>query len=631
MTKTLILSLACIALMAEDTFTLQEQTVTATHLHQAELSYAAPVEIYTAKDIENSKSKNIYGFLNQETSIAILPSYGNEFAQKIDMRGYGIGDGYENISIVVNGRRLNNIDGVPQLLSSIPIDSIEKIEILKGSGSVEYGDGSNAGVISITTKNITGVNFKTYGGSFGTGYGSLSAGYADDMFSFSAFGDYFNTDGQRDLDVSKTKKDTSQGKNGSFDLKLYPSEKIELRAGWAATRIDTNYAKPLTLDKYKEDPTQAGSGYTNQKLDTDLWSFGLSYDVTSNWEIDTNIYFENKKSIYTVSGWKSDYDYDSGDLNIKYSDDAISIALGASLFKGKRKGSTNVTSKDNISNFIKANYLNGNHSLTTGLRIETVTYEYKPNTGTQLKQNNTLEAYELGYNYKFNNTQSLFTNFSHSFQAPNIDRFFKYGGGFNGFIEPMKTDTYNIGYNYFLPNNKFKATAFYVDLSNEIYYTGAPTYLNTNLDKTSKLGFELYDKYIVSDNLYVSANYTYVEAKIEKDNNTNIENKTLPGVSKHSLTASIGYAPTQGSKVITSHSYRSSAYAANDFTNSFAQKQEVYNSTNVTASYEYDEHVEIFAKVQNLFDEDNGIWIKDDNIYPVSFQRSFQVGLNAKF
>ena len=70
-----------------------------------ELGYAAPVEIYTAQDIENSKSKNIYDFLNQETSVAVLPSYGNQFTQKIDMRGYGIGDGYQNIVLVVTGRR----------------------------------------------------------------------------------------------------------------------------------------------------------------------------------------------------------------------------------------------------------------------------------------------------------------------------------------------------------------------------------------------------------------------------------------------------------------------------------------------------------------------------------------------
>ena len=40
-------------------------------------------------------------------------------------------NGNENIVVLVNGRRLNNIDGIPQLLSAISLDSVEKIEILK--------------------------------------------------------------------------------------------------------------------------------------------------------------------------------------------------------------------------------------------------------------------------------------------------------------------------------------------------------------------------------------------------------------------------------------------------------------------------------------------------------------------
>lgn len=627
---TVILSLACISIMAQDSFVLQEQTVTATHLKQDELSYAAPVEIYTAQDIENSKSKNIYDFLNQETSVSVLPSYGNQFAQKIDMRGYGIGDAYQNIVVVVNGRRMNNVDGVPQLLSSVPVDSIKKIEILKGAGSVEYGDGANAGVISITTKDFNGVNLKAYSGNFGTGYGSLGAGYADELFSLSAFGDYFETDGQRQREASGEKKDSARAKNGSFDLKLYPTEALELRAGWAATRIDTNYAKSLSLDAYKADPTQAGSGYTNQTLDSDLWSFGLAYSLNTNWGLDSNVFIEEKRSVYTSSGWTSDYDYNSADVSVKYSDDKLNLVLGTSVFNGEREGSSDTTSKENLAGFVKANYLNGSHSLSAGLRIEKVTYEYAPNTGTGLEQDDNLEAYELGYNYKLDKEQSIFASFAHAFQAPDIDRFFSYGT-FNGFIQTMKSNTFNAGYNRFTKSNKLKAALFYADISDEIYFTGAPSWINTNLDKTSKLGFEVYDKYLILENLYLSANYTYVEATIEKDDNKAIENKTLPGVSKHNLTASIGYAPTQESKLIASHTYRSSAYAANDFTNTFTQKQEAYHSTDVSASYQYDKHIEIFAKIQNLFDEDNGIWIRDDAIYPVNFQRSFQIGLNGKF
>ena len=40
---------------------------------------------------------------------------------------------------------------------------------------------------------------------------------------------------------------------------------------------------------------------------------------------------------------------------------------------------------------------------------------------------------------------------------------------------------------------------------------------------------------------------------------------------------------------------------------------------------------ELFAKIQNLLDEDNGLWIKDDNIYPVNFERTYYAGMKVKF
>jgi len=640
MKKTLLISLACASLIAEETFTLEEQTVTATVLEQNELTYTAPVEIYTEKDIQNSRSKNVYDFLNQETSVITMPASGNQFAQKIDMRGYGIGDGYQNIVVVVNGRRMNNVDMIPQLLSSIPIDAINKIEILKGAGSVEYGDGANAGVISITTKDFTGVNFKAYAGSFDTAYGSLGAGYANELFSVSAFGDYYETQGQRDL-LANEEKDSGRSKNGSFDLKLYPIETLELRAGWAATRINTWYAGSLTLEEYKNDPTQATSAYdTNQHFDTDLWNFGLTYDISSTLSLDTNVNIEDKRSDYGSASSQADYDYDSGDISLNYKEDTLQLALGTSFFNGQRDGYGSKTSKDNLAGFIKAGYQQGNHNFTAGARIEKVSYQYNPNAGTGLEDDETLEAYEVGYNYTLNENSSVFASFAYSFQAPDIDRFFSTTYpppsyiptvSFNGFIDPMKARTYNLGYNNFQDNNKFKATAFYIDLKDEIYYTGGFSGVNTNLDESSKLGFELYDKYLVLENMYLSANYTYLEATIDKDDNKAIENKTLPGVSKHNLIAAIGYSPIEDAKLIASHAYRSSAYAANDFTNSASQKQEAYNSTDLTASYQYDVHIEIFAKIQNLFDEDNGIWVDTDVIYPVNFQRNIQIGLTGEF
>ncbi|HIC43339.1 MAG TPA: TonB-dependent receptor, partial [Sulfurimonas sp.] len=281
--------------------------------------------------------------------------------------GYGLSNGHQNLVIVVDGRRLNNIDNGPQLLSSIPIQSIAKIEILKGAGSVEFGDGANAGVISITTKDFNGVEFNAYTGSFDTDYASLGLGYANDLLSISAFGDYYETDGQRNLQTTSDKKDASRSKNGNFNLKLYPSEGLEIRAGWAATRISTTYANSLTLAQYKENPSQAGSGFTEQTLDSDLFSLGVDYDITDEFNIDINLFTEDKTSIYPAFSSKYEYDYNSAEAKLRYNKNSLKVVTGFFAFNGERKASNNTTSKDNLAAYVKTDYKIDSHSFSAGV------------------------------------------------------------------------------------------------------------------------------------------------------------------------------------------------------------------------------------------------------------------------
>ena len=97
-----------------------------------EIASTSSKEIYTAKDINRSGSSSLFNFLSQHTSLNILPSYGNKSAPLIDIRGYGIESGYQNVVVTVDGERINNIDMSAQIIGSIPLSSIDNIEIIKG-------------------------------------------------------------------------------------------------------------------------------------------------------------------------------------------------------------------------------------------------------------------------------------------------------------------------------------------------------------------------------------------------------------------------------------------------------------------------------------------------------------------
>ncbi|AXH12433.1 TonB-dependent receptor [Halarcobacter bivalviorum] len=606
--------------------------VTSSYLNSNEKTATFSTEIYTKDEIEKSKSKDVYDFLNSQTSINIAPNYGNTFTQMIDLRGYGIGSGYQNVVVTVNGRKLNNVDMQSQLLSAIPISSIEKIEIIKGSGSVQYGDGANAGVINIITNGKNENYIMAHIGNDDTKGGTLSLGFNNQDLIINALVDYSSTNGTREDSLNN--KDSNHNRNRKFEVIYFPTEKLELRAGRVLSDMRLKYAGPLTKDEYKDNPNHS-SNLNEQYLNNYVTTLGSTYNFNDNYSLDINYSDEDKLSRFS-SGWQSNYEYESfnASLNIKQND--YSVVVGVDSFDGDRISSADITNKTNKALFVSADYQVLNDlKVSAGLRREKVEYEYKPTAGDSLSNDEYLNAYDIGVNYSLSNSSSIFANYNRSYQAPDIDRFFKTDWmtgitSFNGLIKPMKVKNYTVGYTNIQKNNKLKISLFRSDLTNEIYLEPI-NYVNTNIDKSHKYGLEVFDKYLINENLYASINYSYIISKIDREDEGNgaYDGKDLPGVSKHNLTLNLGYTYKRLNTIL-SYTYRSNAYAANDFENNFDQKQEAYKSTDLSVSYNFN-NIEVFAKVQNLFDEDNGLWISDDRIYPVNFERTYYAGIKYKF
>ena len=648
MNKTLLTLAALSALTytasAENTIILEPLTVSSTAIETDELHSTDAVEVYTAEDIEKAHVQNVYEFLNQQTSVIAIPSYGNPFTQQLDIHGYG-SNGNQNIVVTINGRRMNNIDGIPQLLSSISPASIEKIEIIKSSGIVVGGDGANAGVINITTKNNNDKTVTLYGGTYGTKDGSFYIGHSDDTVNISASGEMQDNDGMRTIDASG-KKDESSLKTATFNLAFTPIKELEFRLGASISDIDVIYGGALSKREYEENPFQEGTRLaTAQNFTSDTLNAGVSYFINDTSSLNVDGYHEDKTSQY-IPYTPQEYKYNSVKASFDIENDFFALSLGVDGFDGERRAFGNVTDKKNLAGFLMTEWYIGQSSLKAGYRYEKVAYAYK-DPSTDLKDDHSLQGAELGYNYTFTKEQSTFANYSHSFLAPDIDRFFASSYGppptftpivtFNGFINPMKANNYTVGYNYILPVNKFKISAYYIDLKDEIYLapdaTGFTFGSNTNIDKSHKYGLDIYDKWLISNTWNISLNYNYVQAVIDEEIGLNGEDyagNTLPGVSNHTAKMTVSYLPIKSTTISLTEIYRSEAYAANDFNNDFTQKQDPYMSTDLSVTYNKETY-EVFAKINNLFNQSNGVWVQDDAIYPVNFATTAIAGLKLKF
>lgn len=639
MFKQTISLVACTTLVASlgaESLLLEPISITSNAIETDEIRAPYSTEVYTSKEIESSHAMNIYEFFNQNTSLITSAGYGNRFSQKLDIHGYGIGDGYQNIVITLNGRRLNNIDMTSQLLGSIPLNTIKKIEILKGSGSVTYGDGANAAVINIFTKQDNRNEIGFYAGSYDTLGESLYLSTVKERYSYALHLNHFNTDGTRVID-NEGNRDQQKSTTGGIELSYKPTKFLEIHGSAEFTKNNSFYGRPMTLEEYNENPAQEGSagyGSTEQQLKSNVVSGGVTYLFGSNYSLDLDASHENKQSNYITYNSISNYRYDNVRAALNYDSEYLKASAGASGTWGKREGYGNTTSKDNRALYLSGEFNEEGHTFNAGVRAEKVIYTYDSSTSAA-EQSDTLYAVELGYNFTLSKNSALFANYAHAYQAPDIDRFFNFGGSFNGFIEPMTTDTYTLGYNHITKENKFKLSLFYTDLQNEIYYYSDPFWINsknTNIDQSHKYGLDIYDQWIITDQFSLTANYNYVQAIIDTEyqNGEVYDGNKLPGVSNHNIKATLSYLPNANTTIALTQMYRSSAYAQEDFNNNFSQKQDAYHCTNISVAYAKDNY-EMFAKINNLFDRSNGIWISDDEIYPVDFTTTFTAGLKFIF
>jgi len=652
MSKIIQLSLISVALLsqlnAEDTITLKPIAITSTAIATDELKSTDAVEVYTQEDIEKAHSRNIYEFLNSQTSVYTTSAYGNPFMQKLDMRGYGVGDGYQNIVVTINGRKMNNVDMVPQLLSSISPASIEKIEIIKSSGIVVGGDGANAGVINIITKESNDKEVSFYIGNYGLVDGSVYLGHNDDDFSVTFSGETQKNDGIRIID-SQGNKDENQFSTASFEFVYKAIESLELSANFSTTNTDVIYGGTMTKKEYEENPKQQGTSFgfasanSVQAFDANVMGAGLTYYINDVLSFRGDISREKKVSDYALPTFSAtattNYDY----LNIKayldYVSDTMALKLGVDGFFADLDyaNSSNVRlnmTKDNKAAFLMSEFYLENFTLKAGYRYEQMKFD--ESSGDNKSEN--LHGVELGVNYRVNKESSIFVNYSRSYETSSLDRLFSYTNpatGYTGYVKPSKANNYNIGYNNIVSNNKFKLTFYYIDLKDEIYYYADPAFVNsknTNIDKSHKYGVDLYDKYVFSSMFNLALNYNYVQAIIdeEKENGEDYAGNELPGVSNHNVKATFSYLPNKHATIALTQIYRSEAFAAEDFNNNFTQKQEAYYSTDISATLAKD-NWEVFAKINNLFNQKNGLWIKDNAIYPVNFTTTAMVGFKLKY
>lgn len=145
------------ALAQEAATNLDRITVTGSNIPRTNTETPSPVQVVTRQEIDRTGKSTVAEYLQTLTSDgagSIPKSFGNGFAgggAGISLRGLGAG----STLVLLNGRRMATYgladDGQKVFtdLSTIPLDAVERIDILKDGASAIYGSDAIAGVVNI--------------------------------------------------------------------------------------------------------------------------------------------------------------------------------------------------------------------------------------------------------------------------------------------------------------------------------------------------------------------------------------------------------------------------------------------------------------------------------------------------
>lgn len=265
---------------AQDTQTLERVEITGSNIRRIASETASPVQTLTREDIDKSGRGSVAELL-QTLSVdnqgSVPKNFGAGFASGasgISLRGLGTA----STLVLLNGRRIAPYgladDGQKVFadLNLIPLDAVERVEILKDGGSAIYGSDAIAGVVNvILRKDYQGLALNA---SYGTTQywngqerrASLTGGFGD--LQKQGFNVLANLEVGRQGEIYN-RDITDRGYIGRADLRDYGFSAQEALGGTGAitsnnasgASINGNVRNPATLDYYNRG-NLAGVGFT---------------------------------------------------------------------------------------------------------------------------------------------------------------------------------------------------------------------------------------------------------------------------------------------------------------------------------------------------------------------------------
>jgi vitamin B12 transporter len=462
----------------------------------------ADVRVITQEQISNSAGRSLAEVLQRFAGAQMSSNGGRGNTQNISIRGS------KQVILLVDGVRFGSVtDGSPSL-ASLPLESIERIEVVHGPASALYGSDAIGGVIQIFTKQGKGARqaFAPYASATvgKSAYKDASAGFAGAQHGWN-----YSLNVARVLDPGFS---STNIKSSSFnaDKDKYHQTSVTAALGYVfndAWRLDANLMRADGYGEFDNGVTKAswvdsdaGTGLLKLtgKL-SDIWTTSLSTSSSSD-----------KQRTYNrvlASNVRSDALHQTKQKEYKWNNE-FKTPVGIAIAGVERLEQTvnSTTEYDKTKRTTDAVYagLNGSHDRHSWQ------LNVRRDDNSQFGE---FDTWGIGYGFQLLPSLRAYASRGKSINAPTFNQLYwpadpVWGGGGNPNLQPEEGRNTELGLNWTMDGYAFKLARFDNKVNNLIVW-GATV---ENIDRARMKGWSLgYSKSL--NTWQFAASYDYLEAR----------------------------------------------------------------------------------------------------------------------
>lgn len=587
--------------------------VTATRIETPAKEIATSVTVITRQELENTKKTTLVEALQEVLGISILQSGPVGSSASLMLRGANS----EHTLVMIDGVEVNDPITPARTydLAHIRVESIERVEILRGPQSTLYGSDAMAGVVHIITQKGQGkprLHLSSMGGSYGTFSGTAGLTGSMDKLQFS-------------LQASSL---TSQGFSaanafleGNTEADGYKNLSLSARIGYKVSdRIDLDFSSRLIdtttdIDNYGgpfgDDPNNIQTydslyikGLARGLFLKNRWEQTWAFSTVHSSRETENPTDERHPSDSDRSRFKSDLTKLDWQNNL-FLNDSNTLTFGAEYQQERgESGYDSVSMYGESTNFfpLKKNQntgfyaqeqlrLEGKFFITAGIRLDSHS------------QSGLFATYRVAPAFLIKKTRTkLKATYGTGFKSPSLYQLYAPGNSWgpigNPALKPEESTSWDAGIEQELWGEKIimGGTYFSSRFENLIEFDYTKGYIN--VARASSAGIEFFIDIKPSDELSVSASYSHIETK---DKNTG---QALLRRPKNKLTVAVDLRVLSKGHFFLSliHTGSRDDQEWIDWISTRVQMAP-FTLLNATGSWDLHPHIQLFLRFDNILDQ----------------------------